>query len=101
MPEALRWLKKASQADQRNAMIWATLGYACFEIASYLDPVEAFRKAASIDPRAHPALHGLGKTLQALGRHQEAAGALGRAIAVEPRNPDYLNDRGVAKIRPR
>lgn len=72
-------------------MIWATLGYACFEIASYRDAVEAFRKAASIDPRAHPALHGLGKTLQALGR----------AIAVEPRNPDYLNDRGVAKIRPR
>ena len=96
MPEALRWLKKASQADQRNAMIWATLGYACFETASYRDAVEAFRKAASIDPRAHPALHGLGKTLQALGRHQEAAGALGRAIAVEPRNPDYLNDRGVA-----
>jgi tetratricopeptide (TPR) repeat protein len=96
MPEALRWLRKASQADQRNAMIWATLGYACFETASYRDAVEAFRKAASIDPRAHPALHGLGKTLQALGRHQEAAAALGRAIAVEPRNPDYLNDRGVA-----
>jgi hypothetical protein len=34
MPEALRWLKKASQSDQRNAMIWATLGYAWFEAAS-------------------------------------------------------------------
>jgi tetratricopeptide (TPR) repeat protein len=96
MPEALRWLKKASQADQRNAMIWATLGYACFETAAFRDAVEAFRKAASLDPRAHPALHGLGKSLQALGRHQEAAAALGRAITVEPRNPDYLNDRGVA-----
>jgi tetratricopeptide (TPR) repeat protein len=96
MPEALRWLKKASQADQRNAMIWATFGYACFETASYRDAVEAFRKAASLDPRAHPAWHGLGKSLQALGRHQEAAAALGRAIAVEPHNPDYLNDRGVA-----
>jgi len=96
MPEALRWLKKASQADQRNAMIWATLGYACFETAAFRDAIEAFRKAALLDPRAHPALHGLGKSLQALGRHQEAAAALGRAIAVEPRNPDYLNDRGVA-----
>jgi tetratricopeptide (TPR) repeat protein len=96
MPEALRWLKKASQADQRNAMIWATLGYACFETASYRDAVEAFRKAASLDRRAHPALHGLGKSLQALGRHQEAGAALGRAIAIEPRNADYLNDRGVA-----
>jgi tetratricopeptide (TPR) repeat protein len=96
MPEALRWLKKASQADQRNAMIWATLGYAWFEAAGFRDAVEAFRKAASLDPRAHPALHGLGKSLQALGRYQEAAAALARAIAVEPRNPDYLNDRGVA-----
>ena len=34
--------------------------------------------------------------MQALGRHQEAAGVFGRAIAIEPRNPDYLNDRGVA-----
>ena len=96
MTEALRWLKKASQADQRNAMIWATLGYACFEAAAFRDAVEAFRKAASLDPRAHPALHGLGKSLQALGRHQEATGALGRAAALEPRNPDYVNDRGVA-----
>jgi len=96
MTEALRWLKKASQADQRNAMIWATLGYACFEAAAFRDAVEAFRKAASLDPRAHPALHGLGKSLQALGRHQEATGALGRAVALEPRNPDYVNDRGVA-----
>ena len=96
MPEALRWLKKASQADQRNAMIWATLGYACFETAAFRDAVEAFQKATRLDPRAHPALHGLGKSLQALGRYQEAAGALGRAIALEPRNADYLNDRGVA-----
>ena len=96
MTEALRWLKKASQADQRNAMIWATLGYACFEAAAFRDAAEAFRKAASLDPRAHPALHGLGKSLQALGRHQEATGALGRAVALEPRNPDYVNDRGVA-----
>ena len=96
MAEALRWLKKASQADQRNAMIWATLGYACFESAAFRDAVEAFRKAASLDQRAHPALHGLGKSLQALGRHQEAAGALGRAMALDPRNPDYANDRGVA-----
>ena len=96
MTEALRWLKKASQADQRNAMIWATLGYACFENGAYRDAVEAFRKATSLDPSAHPALHGLGKSLQALGRHQEAATALGRAIAHEPHNPDYLNDRGVA-----
>ena len=96
MPEALRWLKKATQADPRNAMIWATLGYALFEGAGFRDAVEAFRKAASIDPRAHPALHGLGKSLQALGRHQEAASALGRAIALEPRNADYVNDRGVA-----
>lgn len=96
--EALRWLKKASQADQRNAMIWATLGYACFETAAFRDSVEAFRKAVTLDPRAHPALHGLGKSLQALGRHKEAATALGRAIAVEPRNPDYLNDRGVALL---
>jgi len=96
MPEALRWLKKATQADQRNAMIWATLGYACFETAAFRDAVDAFRKASLIDARAHPALHGLGKSLQALGRYQEAAAALGRAIALEPRNPDYLNDRGVA-----
>ena len=96
MAEALRWLKKASQADQRNAMIWATLGFACFEAAAFRDAVEAFRKAASLDQRAHPALHGLGKSLQALGRHQEAAGALGRAMALDPRNPDYANDRGVA-----
>jgi Flp pilus assembly protein TadD len=43
-------------------------------------------------------LHGLGKSLQALGRHQEAANALGRAMALDPRNPDYANDRGVALI---
>jgi tetratricopeptide (TPR) repeat protein len=95
-PEALRWLKKAAQADQRNAMIWATLGYACFETAHFRDAVEAFQKATRLEPRAHPALHGLGKSLQALGRHQEAAGALGRAIALDPTNADYVNDRGVA-----
>lgn len=96
VPEALRWLKKATQADSRNAMIWATLGYALFEGAAFRDAVEAFRKATSIDPRAHPALHGLGKSLQALRRHQEATGAFGRAVALEPGNADYVNDRGVA-----
>jgi len=96
LPEALRWLKKAAQADQRNAMIWATLGYACSETAAFRDAVEAFQKAARLEPRAHPALHGLGKSLQALGRHQEAAGALGRAMALDPSNADYVNDRGVA-----
>ncbi|MBM3589404.1 MAG: tetratricopeptide repeat protein [Alphaproteobacteria bacterium] len=49
-----------------------------------------------VDARAHPALHGLGKILQVLGRYQEAAAALSCAIAIDPRNPDYLNDRGVA-----
>jgi tetratricopeptide (TPR) repeat protein len=99
MPEALRWLKKASQADQRNAMIWATLGYANFEAGAFRDAVEAFQKTTRLDARAHPALHGLGKSLQALGRHQEAAGAFARAIALEPRNVDYLNDRGVALMQ--
>ena len=69
MTEALRWLKKASQADQRNAMIWVTLGYAYFETAAFREAIEAFRKAASLDLRAHPALRGLDKSLQALGRH--------------------------------
>ena len=96
MPDAVRWLKKASQADQRNAMIWATFGYAYFETEAFRDAVDAFQKATKLDPRAHPALHGLGKSLQALGRHQEAAGAFGRAVTLEPHNADYLNDRGVA-----
>jgi tetratricopeptide (TPR) repeat protein len=98
LPEALRWLKKAAQADQRNAMIWATLGYANFEAGIFRDAVEAFQKSCRLDARAHPALHGLGKSLQALGRHQEAAGAFARAITLEPRNVDYLNDRGVALL---
>ena len=96
LPEALRWLKKSAQADQRNAMIWATLGYGCFETAAFRDAVEAFQKAARLEPRAHPALHGLGKSLQALGRYQEAAGAFGRAMALDQYNVDYVNDRGVA-----
>jgi len=96
LPQALRWLKKAAQADQRNAMIWATLGYGCFETAAFRDAVEAFQKAARLEPRAHPALHGLGKSLQALGRHQEAVGAFGRAMALDPPNVDYVNARGVA-----
>ena len=96
LPEALRWLKKSAQADQRNAMIWATLGYGCFETAAFRDAVEAFQKAAQLEPRAHPALHGLGKSLQALGRYQEAAGAFGRAMALDQYNVDYVNDRGVA-----
>ena len=77
-------------------MIWATLGYGCFETAAFRDAVEAFQKAARLEPRAHPALHGLGKSLQALGRHQEAVGAFGRAMALDPPNVDYVNARGVA-----
>ena len=96
LPQALRWLRKAAQADQRNAMIWATLGYGCFETAAFRDAVEAFQKAARLEPRAHPALHGLGKSLQALGRHQEAVGAFGRAMELDPPNVDYVNARGVA-----
>ena len=96
MSEALRWLKNASQADQRNAIIWATLGYACFEIAAFRDAVEAFQKATRLDPGAHAAFHGLAKCLRRLGRQRESVNAVTRAIVLDPRNADYLNDRGLA-----
>ncbi|WP_175485559.1 tetratricopeptide repeat protein [Pseudoxanthomonas sp. GM95] len=50
-------------------------------------------------PQAGPAWHGLGLIAAAQGQYAESATLLGKAVAMDPLNVDYLGDLGFARLR--
>ncbi len=66
-----------------------------FERANKIELAEIhYRKAAGLDPENAMALAGLGRCLRGTGKLEEAADALGRALAVAPDRPGWLADLG-------
>ncbi|RYF98400.1 MAG: tetratricopeptide repeat protein, partial [Caulobacteraceae bacterium] len=59
--------------------------------------LSAFQSAAKLAPRAAPAHHMIGVSLQRLGRLAEAEKAISRAIELDPREPDFFSNRALVK----
>jgi tetratricopeptide (TPR) repeat protein len=57
--------------------------------ASYLDAVEKFREASSIDPTFADAVYNLGVTLQTMKSYQKAKEHLESAVKLRPKNAGY------------
>jgi len=59
--------------------------------------LSAFVRAAQLAPHAAPAHHMVGIALQRLGRLAEADQAISRAIALDPKDPDYFSNRALVR----
>ena len=92
-----RYVSAAKRAEEAlaenpdNADAYAVLGAARWREGEYFASTEAFQKAVDIDPTNYGAVLGLGRNLQAVGQHAEAAELQDRLIAEDKEQIDpYL-----------
>jgi tetratricopeptide (TPR) repeat protein len=74
---------------REKARVSYNKGLELVEKASYLDAVEQFQDALSIDPTFVDAIYNLGVTLQTMKSYEKAKGYLERAAELRPGNADY------------
>lgn len=95
-------LKVLTSLKEKDAAAWSLMGQAYFMSADYKKSVEAFEKAAQLEPNNAVYLHWLGR---AWGRRAESAmpllapgyatksrGFFERAVELDPGNKEALND---------
>ncbi|MDX2268528.1 MAG: tetratricopeptide repeat protein [Bryobacter sp.] len=97
--EALRLLE-ASPA--RNAEAWNLIGRAQYMLGKYKQATESFEKATKLDPNGSTHFHWLGRTygrraelssfFSAPGYASKARQNFERAVELNPRNPEAVND---------
>lgn len=75
--------EEALAADPNNADAYAVLGAAQWRAGSYAASTEAYRKAIELDANNFGANQGLGRNLQAAGKHDEAIALQDKLIATE------------------
>lgn len=97
--QALRLSEEAVKARPTSAAAWGVRGYALSTAGRKDEAVEAYAKAASLDPRDAFVRVNRGAVLIELGRPAEALPVLDEAVAIDPRNARALNHRGVALER--
>lgn len=91
--EAIQWLEQALVLDPNYARAYAGLGYALTLKGQFLTQpelfersVEYFQKAIELNPLLADGYAGLGFTFVALGREDDAIGALRRALSFAPQD---------------
>jgi serine/threonine protein kinase/tetratricopeptide (TPR) repeat protein len=95
LDKARALFERALVLDPRYARAWAALGYADQLKAQVLSQPElleqaltSFQKAIELQPMLPDSYSGLGMTFLSMGRDEEAAGAIRRALAFAPNNPE-------------
>jgi tetratricopeptide (TPR) repeat protein len=83
----------AAMGQPTDTAAYLRRGYAFYGVKQYTEAAEDFRKAFELDPGAVDAVYGLGMTLKAMDKKEEAAAAFKNAIA--------LIDKGVIADKPR
>jgi predicted CXXCH cytochrome family protein len=88
--EAEVLLREILEAYPERHDVAYSLGLLLVEMNRQSDAIEFLERASDGMPRRSRVHYNLGLLLQQLGRDAEAEAALGRALAVEPDNLDYL-----------
>lgn len=94
LEEAIVLLKQAIRLDPKYARAVAGLGYAYSFKSQFLtkpellnDAVELFQQAIEMQPMMADGYSGIGMAFVAMGREDDAIGALRRALAFAPQDP--------------
>ncbi|HFE52480.1 MAG TPA: tetratricopeptide repeat protein [Bacteroidetes bacterium] len=83
--KALAELGKARKLDPKLSLVYYNLGFALVQVRKdYQAAVQAWERAVQLDPTYEPAHYNLGLALLSLGRREEAARALERALDLQP-----------------
>lgn len=83
--DAVRWLQRALQSDDKDAEIWYSLGRARMMQGNYTAAEQAFHRALILAPTSVKAENNLGLTYEAENRNSEALAAYAAAIAWQQR----------------
>jgi arylsulfatase A-like enzyme/Flp pilus assembly protein TadD len=82
--EAQRWLERALQLNESLPVSWNTLGVALFRQQHAEAALDAWERAAALDPRQYDALYNIGLAAAAAGRREQASKALHRFVDTAP-----------------
>jgi Flp pilus assembly protein TadD len=96
--DALAALAPVLDAEPNARSVQLLAGRAYFHSAQLNRAEDAFRRVLELDPSDHYARFGLGRTLQRLGRLEEAQAQLRMATAMDPR-PEYQEALGEIRAR--
>jgi Flp pilus assembly protein TadD len=92
-------LSRARDLEPDKASIREALGRALFGSQRYGEAAEEFRHVADRAPTNDYALFCLGRSLQLLGRHEEARRPLALASCLRPERADYRHYRDQSRRR--
>jgi Flp pilus assembly protein TadD len=92
-------LRRARDLDPGKDSIREALGRALFGARRYREAAEEFRAIVEHAPTDDYALFCLGRSLQLLGRHDEARHPLALAACLRPERADYRRYRDQARRR--
>ena len=82
---------KVMALNPKNATFWARVADYGVMVHRYVEAMDLYRKALSIDPKNPPALVGLGIGLSRINREDEAIEFLGKAFDIDPYNVRAYN----------
>lgn len=86
----------SSREPSKSAEHWLNLGNNLSKSARYKEAVDAYRKAAEIDPGMASAFNGLGVACMGLNKYQEAIEALKQSLRIEPGSAWTHSNLGLA-----
>jgi Flp pilus assembly protein TadD len=92
-------LGRAAELEPDQTSIREALGRACFLSQRYVRAAEEFEAVVDRAPTNDFALFCLGRSLQKLGRHQEARRPLNLAAGLRPDREDYRTYRDRSRRR--
>jgi serine/threonine protein kinase/Flp pilus assembly protein TadD len=95
--EAVQELKRALQLDAKDWASYMELGLNAYQAANYKGAAENWEQALKLEPDNVPALRNLGAVYHALGRDDDAVGALQHALEIKP-SADAYNNLGTIRF---
>jgi len=96
LEEAIRFYRRALEADGKSAQIWSELGTALDAMGDATGAVQAFRQALSLDPYRWHVARDLSSLLERRGEYAAALEVLRKAADASPDEPDVLASYGDA-----
>lgn len=96
---AVEHLEASLKSDNNNERTWLLLGMAHDVRGNYADAVVVYRRATKAMPESAELAHELGMSLLEAGEMEPALDALGKAVKLNPRHPDFLADHAYGLLR--
>jgi protein O-GlcNAc transferase len=83
-------LERAVALDPADPATWSWLGHCYADREQYGAAIDAFDRAAAIDPAFAPAHSGRAQVLEAVGRYSEAEASMRHAVKLQPTAARYV-----------